>query len=171
MNRAESGPMLSPGFWLHHAALAWRAELDARLRRLNLTPTQFMLLAAAGWLEHLAGPPTQQQVADQAGADRMMTSRVIRTLENAGLLARQAHESDGRGLRVTLTPAGRDMLRRATAIAREVDALFFGRDATAFRTALRRVVESRGAGTTSPTYRPQASPAPPDPSGPKPRRR
>jgi hypothetical protein len=29
--------MLSPGFWLHHAALAWRAELDARLRLLGLT--------------------------------------------------------------------------------------------------------------------------------------
>jgi DNA-binding MarR family transcriptional regulator len=166
--------MLSPGFWLHHAALAWRAELDARLRPLNLTPTQFMLLAAAGWLEYLAGPPTQQQVADQAGADRMMTSRVIRTLEDAGLLARQAHETDGRGLRVTLTPAGRDLLQHATAIAREVDTLFFGRNATALRTALRRVVESRGASTTSPpTHRPQASPPPPppNPSGPKPRRR
>jgi DNA-binding MarR family transcriptional regulator len=140
----ESGPMLSPGFWLHHAALAWRAELDARLRPLNLTPTQFMLLAAAGWLEHLAGPPTQQQVADQAGADRMMTSRVIRTLEGAGLLIRQPHETDGRGLRVALTPAGRNLVRRATAIARDVDSLFFGTHATAMRTALRRVAESRG---------------------------
>src|SRR5262245_47845560 len=117
--------MLSPGFWLHHAALAWRAELDTRLRPLGLTPTQFMLLGAAGWLEHVSGPPTQQQVADQAGADRMMTSRVVRALEEAGLLARRAHESDGRGVRVVLTPAGRALLRRATAIAREVDTLFF----------------------------------------------
>jgi DNA-binding MarR family transcriptional regulator len=136
--------MLSPGFWLHHAALAWRAELDARLRALSLTPTQFMLLASAGWLEHVAGPPTQQQVADQAGADRMMTSRVVRTLEEAGLLVRQAHETDGRGLRVALTPAGRDLVQRATAIAREVDALFFGVDAAALGTALRRVAECRG---------------------------
>jgi DNA-binding MarR family transcriptional regulator len=134
--------MLSPGFWLHHAALAWRAELDARLRPLNLTPTQFMLLAAAGWLEYVAGPPTQQQIADQAGADRMMTSRVVRTLEEAGLLVRQAHETDGRGRRVALTPAGRDLVQRATTIAREVDALFFGTDATAIRTALRSVAGS-----------------------------
>jgi DNA-binding MarR family transcriptional regulator len=136
--------MLSPGFWLHHAALAWRAELDGRLRPLSLTPTQFMLLASAGWLDYVAGPPTQQQVADQAGADRMMTSRVVRTLEEAGLLVRHAHETDGRGIRVALTPAGRDLVQRATAIAREVDALFFGADAEAMRTALRRVAESRG---------------------------
>jgi len=142
VNREESGPMLSPGFWLHHAALAWRAELDARLCPLNLTPTQFMLLAAAGWLEHVAGPPTQQQVADQAGADRMMTSRVLRTLEDAGLLLRQAHETDGRGRRVTLTPAGRDRIQRATAIAREVDAHFFGTDTTAIRAALRSAAET-----------------------------
>jgi DNA-binding MarR family transcriptional regulator len=144
VNREESGPMLSPGYWLLHAALAWRAELDARLRPLNLTPTQFMLLAAAGWLEHVAGPPTQQQIADQAGADRMMTSRVIRTLEDAGLLARQAHETDGRGRRVALTPAGRDLVQRATTIARDVDTLFFGTDATAIRTALRGIAETRG---------------------------
>ena len=49
--------MLSAGFWLHHAALTWRAELDGRLRPLGLSPTQFIVLAAAGWLEHVAGPP------------------------------------------------------------------------------------------------------------------
>lgn len=48
---ADEGPLRSPGFWLHHAALTWRAELDARLRPLGLTPTQFMLLGSAGWLE------------------------------------------------------------------------------------------------------------------------
>jgi DNA-binding MarR family transcriptional regulator len=142
VTREESGPLLSPGFWLHHAALAWRAELDARLRPLNLTPTQFMVLAAAGWLEHVAGPPTQQEIADQAGADRMMTSRVVRTLEDAGLLVRRAHETDGRGLRVALTAAGRDLVQRAAAIARAVDAHFFGTHAAAMRTALRGVAES-----------------------------
>jgi hypothetical protein len=32
---ASRGPLMSPGFWLHHAALAWRQVFD---RRLNLTP-------------------------------------------------------------------------------------------------------------------------------------
>src|SRR5437764_13215231 len=100
MKHEESGPMLSPGFWLHHAALAWRAELDARLRPLGLTPTQFMVLATAGWLEHLDGPPTQQQVADGAGTDRQMTSRVVRALQDHGLITRHAHESNARSLRL-----------------------------------------------------------------------
>jgi len=143
VTRAESGPLLSPGFWLQQAALSWRAELDTRLRPLGLTPTQFIVLASVGWLEHLSGPPTQQQVAEQAGADRMMTSKVAHTLEQHGLLSRQAHEADARALRLTLTPAGRTTVNHATRAARDVDALFFGSDPTKLRATLRRIAEHR----------------------------
>ena len=82
---------MSPGFWLHHAALAWRQLFDRRLRPLNLTPTQFMLLASVGWLAASCGQqPTQQEVADHVGADRMMTSKVLQTLVDR-LLALGVH--------------------------------------------------------------------------------
>jgi hypothetical protein len=91
------GPLMSPGFWLHHAAPAWRQVFDRRLRPLNLTPTQFMLLASAGWLAATSGrPPTQQEVADHADADRAMTSRVLQTLVDRGLVIRQPDPADGR---------------------------------------------------------------------------
>ena len=138
-----SGPMLSPGFWLHHAALTWRAELDSGLRPLGLTPTQFMLLASAGWLEHVDGPPTQQAVAEQAGADRMMTSKVVRTLEERGLLERRTDPSDARAVRLTLSRAGRDVVRRATAVARDLDTHFFGSDQAKMRSTLREIAELR----------------------------
>ena len=51
---------MSPGFWLRHAALAWRQVFDRRLRPLYLSPTQLVLLASAGWLVATSGgPPTQ----------------------------------------------------------------------------------------------------------------
>ena len=76
---------MSPGFWLHHAALAWRQVFDRRLRPLNLTPTQFMLWRPpGGWLR--LRPPTQQEVADHAGTDRMMTFKVLQTLMDRGLV-------------------------------------------------------------------------------------
>lgn len=137
--------MLSAGFWLHQTALAWRSELDARLRPLGLTHTQFMLLASAGWLEYLHGPPTQREVAEQAGADRMMTSKIVRTLEGRGLLTRRAHETDARAVRVALTTTGRGLVDQATTHAREVDALFFGPDATALKATLRGLAEQRRA--------------------------
>jgi len=143
VTRAESGPLLSAGFWLQQAALSWRAELDTRLRPLGLTPTQFIVLASVGWLEHLSGPPTQQQVAEQAGADRMMTSKVAHTLELHGLLNRHAHEADARALRLALTPAGRTTVNHATQAARDVDALLFGPDPAQLRDTLRHIAERR----------------------------
>jgi DNA-binding MarR family transcriptional regulator len=137
--------MLSPGFWLHHAALTWRAELDSRLRELGLTHTQFMLLAAAGWLEHTGGPPTQQQVADGAGTDRQMTSRLVRILQDRGLIARHTHESNPRAFRLTLTPQGRALTGRAIQIARDLDTRLFGPETAELRSTLRGIAEQRSS--------------------------
>ncbi|TCO65716.1 MarR family winged helix-turn-helix transcriptional regulator [Actinocrispum wychmicini] len=139
-----SGPLASPGYWLHQAALAWKAELDGRLRRLGLTHTQFILLATVGWLETVGGgPPGQQEVADGAGTDRQMTSRVVRTLADHGLIARLAHQSNARSLRLTLTPQGRELARQAIVIAQDVDARFFGADPAGIRDSLRGIAEKR----------------------------
>jgi DNA-binding MarR family transcriptional regulator len=143
MSNQESGPMLSPGFWLHHAALTWRAEMDARLRPLGLTPTQFLVLATAGWLEHLDGPPTQQQVADNAGTDRQMTSRVVRVLQEDGLITRHLHESNARSLRLSLTEKGRTRTREAIDVAQSLDEQLFGPAATGLRATLRGIAEFR----------------------------
>ena len=138
------GPLASPGFWLHHAALTWRAELDARLRPLGLTPTQFMVLGSAGFLERQAViAPTQQEVAEHAGADRMMTSKIVRGLGERGLLIRDADPQDARLLRIQLTPAGRELTEKAIAIAAELDAQVFGNGAGGMRDALRRIAHRR----------------------------
>lgn len=144
MTLPESGPMLSAGFWLHHAALTWRTALDARLRPLDLTHTQFMLLATAGWLQQVSGPPTQQEVADHAGTDRQMTSRVVRTLQERGMLIRTQDPADGRIYRLGLTPHGRAVAGRAIEVAGELDREFFGSRPGPLRTALREVAGLRG---------------------------
>ncbi|SEP20725.1 MarR family winged helix-turn-helix transcriptional regulator [Amycolatopsis saalfeldensis] len=138
----ESAP--PAGFWLHQAALAWRAQLDVRLRPLGLTPTQFLLLSSADRLERRDGPATQQEVAEQAGADRMMTSKVLRLLEKRGLLSRTAHESDARSMRVALSADGRVLAERAAAIAREFDDAFFGAGAPLLCKELQAVAGIRG---------------------------
>ena len=139
----DEGPLASPGFWLHHAALTWRAELDGRLRPLGLTPTQFMLLGSAGWLDQQSVAPTQQEVAEHAGADRMMTSKILRDLDERGLLTRRADPGDGRVLRVQLTPEGRELTRAAIAVAADLDKTFFGANPTGLRATLRRIAQFR----------------------------
>lgn len=134
------GPLASPGYHLLHAAQAWRRELGARLRPLALTPTQFDVLGALGWLSRQHPDPTQQEVADFAAMDRMMVSKLVAGLERRGLLVRLADPDDARLRRLRLTTDGRATVTAAAAIARSVDdELFSG---LASRERLREQLQS-----------------------------
>ncbi|MRH87260.1 MarR family transcriptional regulator [Nocardia sp. SYP-A9097] len=137
------GPLMSPGFWLHHAALEWRATMERNLRPLGLTPTQFNLLASAGWLGRDGELPTQQQVADMSGADRMMGSKVIRVLEERGLLIRQPDPADARVLRIEITAAGRELARKGVRTAVDTDQQIFGDSGERLREQLRPIAAHR----------------------------
>jgi len=80
------GPLASTGFWLKVGAQAWQRELDRALKDLDLTTAQFSVLATTGWLSRRGQPPTQQQVADLCGTDRMLTSKLLAGLEGRGRL-------------------------------------------------------------------------------------
>jgi DNA-binding MarR family transcriptional regulator len=142
---------MSPGFWLHHAALAWRTLFDRRLRPLNLTPTQFMLLSSVGWLVNTAGqPPTQQEVADFAGADRMMTSKVLQTLADRGLMEREPDPADARLKRLRPTQEGAALIRRGIRIAVDLDEELFGERAGPLREDFERITaRARQLGTST----------------------
>lgn len=132
---APVGPIASTGFWLKVAAQAWQRELDRELRDLDLTTAQFSVLATVSWLGR-RGPPTQQQVADFSGADRMLTSKLLTGLEARGLVDRVVDPDDARVRRIHATPAGRNLVTSSTARARHVDSVLFGED-TALRETLR----------------------------------
>ena len=118
------GPEDSPGFLLWRATLAWQRAMRAALSPHGLTHVQFVLLASAWWLgQHEA--PTQQRLAEHAGTDPMMTSQVIRKLEERGFVVRQQDPADARARRIVLTPAGRSLLTKALRDVERADAEFF----------------------------------------------
>jgi DNA-binding MarR family transcriptional regulator len=116
-----------PGFLLWHATLRFQRAAAAALAPLHLTQTQFRLLASVVWLEENSdGPPSQRILADHTGADAMMTSQVVRALENAGLIAREQDPNDNRVKRLRSTPAGRKVAKKAIRAIEKVDVEFFG---------------------------------------------
>jgi DNA-binding MarR family transcriptional regulator len=136
------GPLMSPGFWLHHAALAWKQLFDRRLRPLNLTSTQFILLSSIGWLANTNAngqAPTQQEAADLAAYDRMMTSKVLQALEERGLVSKQADLADARVKRLRLTEEGRALVRQGIRIAVDLDEELFAPGADPLRERLERI--------------------------------
>lgn len=141
---SDHGPQTSPGFWLHHAYLAWRAACEARLG--ETTYPQFNVLSAISLLTGRGGaPPTQQQAADAARMDRKMASKLIATLEDRALVARVPDPADARARRLRLTEAGREVLRSCVAAARQADAEVFGAhpDSEQLLKDLRAIAERR----------------------------
>jgi MarR family transcriptional regulator for hemolysin len=105
----------SLGYQLSLTSRIQERRLDERLRTLGLTRITWCVLLAVG-NEALAMP---SEIADFVGIDRTATSRALRQMEAAGLVARQSGETDRRTTRVALTDLGRHRLTQGTPMAVE----------------------------------------------------
>ena len=129
----------SVGLLLWQVTNQWQAAQRAALKPYGLTHVQFVLLASLTWL---AGdePVTQRDLATQAATDPMMTSQVLRALEDRGLVLRAAHPDDGRARAVRATTAGEELANRAITAVEACDRTFFtalGANHAPFAAALR----------------------------------
>lgn len=118
-------PKDSPGYLLGQLTMLWQRRLKKVLDPLDLTQTQFVLLAALGWLSKKSNSVTQVDIANQSNADRMMVSKVLRTLEDKGFITRQEHESDTRAKTIRLTNTGENVLQKAIIEVENADLDFF----------------------------------------------
>lgn len=118
-------PKDSPGYLLGQLTMLWQRKLKKVLDPLDLTQTQFVLLAALGWLSKKNSSVTQVDIANQSNADRMMVSKVLRTLEEKGFITRQEHETDTRAKTIRLTNIGETVLQKAIIEVENADLDFF----------------------------------------------
>jgi DNA-binding MarR family transcriptional regulator len=114
----------SPGLTLWQVTNRWQAAQRAALKPLGLTHVQFVLLASLAWLT-TEGTVTQKNLADHAATDIMMTSQVLRALEERGLVRREPHPLDKRARSLTVTGKGRQLADRAVAVVEACDRAFF----------------------------------------------
>jgi DNA-binding MarR family transcriptional regulator len=114
----------SPGFLLWQVTNRWQAAQRAALKPFGLTHVQFVLLASLTWLDD-EGPITQRHLADHAATDPMMTSQVLRVLEQRGLVRRARHPDDRRAHALTATKAGRSLANKAVVAVEACDDAFF----------------------------------------------
>ena len=118
-------PNDSPGYLLAHLTMLWQRKQKKALDPLDLTHTQFVLLASLSWLSRESNTVTQVDIANQSNADRMMVSKVLRTLEEKKFITRQEHETDTRAKIIQLTNAGRETLQQAIIAVENTDKDFF----------------------------------------------
>lgn len=141
-------PIDSPGYLLGQLTMLWQRKQKKVLDPLDLTQTQFVLLAALAWLSKSNNKVTQVDIANQSNADRMMVSKVLRTLEQKGFITRQEHETDTRAKVIKLTNAGSKVLQKALTAVENVDINFFsvlGKGLVTFnQTMIQLTVQNKG---------------------------
>lgn len=118
-------PNESPGYLLGQLTMLWQRKQKKVLDPLNLTHTQFVLLASLGWLLREQEHVTQVDIANQGNADRMMVSKVLRTLESKAFITRQEHPTDTRAKVIQLTDEGARVLQKALIEVENTDMDFF----------------------------------------------
>lgn len=113
------------GFLLWQAGNLWQREQKKALKKLGLTHVQFMLLLHVFQLEKKSEGVSQAQLAIVARSHPMMTSQVVRSLVEKGLIFRQASPQDSRVLHLQTTNRGRILVTQALEIVDAVDEEIF----------------------------------------------
>lgn len=110
----------TPGYLVWRLSMKWRAAVDRAVGPLGLTHAQYSLLASLYGMTRGGTRPSQRQLADHTGLEPIFVSKLVRTLEAAGLVRRDAHPDDARAVQLTLTDEGADVAVRAVAVVRKL---------------------------------------------------
>lgn len=122
---AFSQPNDNNGYLLWQVTMLWQRLMTRALEPLQVTHTQFVILAALAWLSQNKKVVTQIDIAQHAKVDRMMTSKILRNLQKKGYIIRIDHAIDTRAKSISLTKGGRDILKKALSIVNKTDHEFF----------------------------------------------
>jgi DNA-binding MarR family transcriptional regulator len=105
--------------------MQWQLSMNRALGKMGLTLTQFSLMAGLYWLSNKKQAVTQQQLADYANTDKMMTSKVLAVLEKKQIIERIKDPGDSRAKQLKITDKGIQALQEAYRIVQQVDDVFF----------------------------------------------
>jgi DNA-binding MarR family transcriptional regulator len=104
------------GRLLWQVANRWRAAVDRAVAPLGLTHAQYVLLGSLSGLARTGVRPSQRELADYSGLDAIYVSKLIKSLEQSGLVARTEHPADPRALQLALSGRGEAVIREAVTI-------------------------------------------------------
>ncbi|MEV6968929.1 MarR family transcriptional regulator [Hamadaea sp. NPDC051192] len=104
------------GRLLWQVTTRWRTAVDRAIAPLGLTHAQYALLGSLYGLTRAGQQPSQRELADAAGLEPIYVSKLIRSLESAGLVTRDAHPADTRARQLGLTDHGTEVLLAAVKI-------------------------------------------------------
>lgn len=122
----------APGFLLWQTEMCWQRIVNKALLEFDLTYTQFIVLSICYWLAKTNNEVYQHQVAKHSRIDRMMTSRILASLEKKEYLHRIKIDGDARSKLVILTTKGKKVLNLSIKTVSDMETNFFKRSNSNF---------------------------------------
>jgi MarR family transcriptional regulator, organic hydroperoxide resistance regulator len=110
----------TPGFLVWRLSMKWRVAVDRAVAPLGLTHAQYSVLASLYGMVRAGERPSQRRLADHTGLEPIYVSKLIRSLEAAGLVERTPDPTDTRAIQLTLTGPGTEVAERAIDVVREL---------------------------------------------------
>lgn len=101
------------GFLVWRLSMKWRVAVDRAVAPLGMTHAQYALMASLYGMRRSGLRPSQRRLADHTGLEPLYVSKLARSLEAAGLVARTRDPNDPRAMQLSLTEQGRDVTGRA----------------------------------------------------------
>lgn len=129
MNKLPFGfdkPEDSAGFLLWQTTTIWQRKIKKAIEKYNISHPQFVIMANLMWFDAHGYEINQIKIAQQTKLDKMTVSKSLKKLVNMGLVNRIENENDTRAKNVSLTRAGKELLKVLVPIVEGVDAEFFG---------------------------------------------
>lgn len=118
-------PEDNTGYLLWQTTMIWQRQMNRELDKIGLTHTQFVILASLGWLSKRQNGISQKDIAENSNTDRMMVSKILRTLQLKEFIERRENEKDTRSKLVSLTEKGLIKLQEALKRVEITDNKFF----------------------------------------------
>ena len=115
----------SSGLLFWQVATMWQRTIKKALHTLELSHTQFVLLAVIQQLSEEGRVVTQKKISDYSQVDVMTVSSVLRLLELRGWINRLAHPTDTRANQIRITIEVEKLVHLAIPLIEGVDEEFF----------------------------------------------
>ncbi len=113
-------------FW--QVSTLWQRKIKSQLQKLNLTHTQYVILAVIEELSEYSNSITQKNISDFSRIDVMTVSSTLKLLEKKELVKRLPHKYDTRAHSIINTTTGTALLQQAIKKVEKVDDEFFCKD-------------------------------------------
>ena len=117
----------STGLLFIRAYHKWHGLIKNKLRTIDLTHPQFVVLTTLAALLRQQELVSQTDIARFSDMDVMTVSQIIRLLVKKGLIMREVHPKDSRANIILLTEQGLQKVNQALPLVEGIDQAFFGK--------------------------------------------